>query len=164
MHPKCKKEGVLDCLLHYPIEGGTTEAKGVGFYTVCLNCPMPILENSVANITANISYVRYINISLIIIHEVSMCPLQVFKIIGKLLRDLCHESNKRKPFGGKTILLCGDFQQILPVIPHESRGPLIENCVTSWREFSYFHKITLTRNMRALSNEREFVEFLKKKW
>jgi len=25
--------------------------------------PMPILENSVANITANISYVRYINLS-----------------------------------------------------------------------------------------------------
>ena len=40
--------------------------------------PMPILENFVANITANISYVRYINLSsLIIIDEVSMCPLQV---------------------------------------------------------------------------------------
>ena len=63
---------------------------------------------------------------------------------------------------GKKILLCGDFQQILPVIPHESRGTLIENCATSWHEFSYFHKITLTRNMRALSNEIEFVKFLKK--
>ena len=62
----------------------------------------------------------------------------------------------------KTILLCGDFRQILPVIPHESRGTLIENCVTSWHEFSHFHKITLTRNMRALSNEIEFVGFLKK--
>ena len=40
--------------------------------------PMPILENSVANI----SYVRYINIStMIIIDEVSMCPLQALKII-----------------------------------------------------------------------------------
>ena len=79
--------------------------------------PMPILENSVANI----SYVCYINIaSLIIIDEVSMCPLQVLNI--RLLRDLCDENDKRKPFGRKTILLCGDFQQILPVIPHESRG------------------------------------------
>ena len=75
---------------------------------------------------------------------------------------LCDENDKRKPFGGKTILLYGDFRQILPVIPHESRGTLIENCVTSWHEFSYFHKITLTRNMRALSNEIEFVEFKKK--
>ena len=88
---------------------------------------MPILENSVANIIeniiANISYVRYINISsLIIIDEVSTCPLQVLKVIDRLLRDLCDENDKRKSFGGKTILLCGDFRQILPVIPLESRG------------------------------------------
>ena len=54
---------------------------------------------------------------------------------------------------------------MLPVIPHGSRGTLIENFVnfvTSWHEFSYFHKVTLSRNMRALSNEIEFVEFLKK--
>ena len=47
--------------------------KGVGLYTM-FKLPMPILENSVANITANISYARYINLpSLIIIDEVSMC-------------------------------------------------------------------------------------------
>ena len=91
-----------------------------------------------------------------------MCPLQVLKTIDRLLRDLCDENDKRKPFVGKTILLFGDFWQILPVIPLESRRTLIENCVTSWHEFSYFHKITLTRNMRALSNEIEFVEFMKK--
>ena len=53
-----------------------------------------------------------------------------FASIGnhRLLRDLCNENDKHKPFGGKTILLCGDFQQILPVIPHESHGTLIENC------------------------------------
>ena len=55
-----------------------------------------------------------------------------------------------------------DFRQILPVIPHGSRGTLIQNCITSWHAFSYFHKITFTRNMRALSNEIQFVEFLKK--
>jgi hypothetical protein len=47
---------------------------------------MPILENSVANIIANSSYGRYINSSsLIIINEVSMCPLRVLKIIDRLL-------------------------------------------------------------------------------
>ena len=59
---------------------------------------MPILENSVANIIANISYVRYVNSSsLIIIDEVSMCPLQVLKFIDRLLRYLCHENDKRIP-------------------------------------------------------------------
>ena len=45
--------------------------------------PIPILENSVANITANSRYIN--SSSLIIIEEVSMCPLQVLKIIDRLL-------------------------------------------------------------------------------
>jgi hypothetical protein len=125
--------------------------------------PIPILENSVANITANSSYRRYINSSsLIIIDEVSMCPLQTLKIIDRLLQNLGDENDKHKPFGGKTILLGGDFRQILPVIPHGSRATLIENCITSWHKFAYFHKVTFTQNMRALPSEVEFVEFLKK--
>ena len=44
-----------------------------------------------------------------------------------LLQDLCDENDKHKPFGVKTILLCSDFQQILPVVPHGSRATLIEN-------------------------------------
>ena len=44
--------------------------------------PIPILENYVANITPNSSFSCYINSSsLITIDEVSMCPLQVLKII-----------------------------------------------------------------------------------
>ena len=52
-------------------------------------------------------------------------------------QDLCDENDERKTFIGKTILLCDDFRQILPVIPLESRGTLIENCVTSWHELKY---------------------------
>lgn len=126
--------------------------------------PIPILENSVANITANSSHGRYINsASLIIIDEISMCPIHVLKLIDRLLRDLCtSDVDKYKIFGGKTILLCGDFRQILPVVPHGSRSTLIENCVKSWNEFNSFHHITLTQNMRALQHELEFVEFIRK--
>lgn len=119
--------------------------------------PIPILESSVPNITANSSYGSFINSSsLIIIDEVSMCPLQALKILvekknnkmsienlDKILRDLCDENDKHKALGGKTILLCGDFRQILPVIPHGSRGTLIENCVTSWHKFPNFHLLKL---------------------
>jgi PIF1 helicase. len=62
-----------------------------------------------------------------------------------------------KPFGGKTTLLCCDFRQIVPVIPHGSHGTLIENCVIS----VLFHKIAFTRNMKALLNKTEFLDFLK---
>ena len=63
-----------------------------------------------------------------------LCSLQALKLVDRFLRDLCDKNDKRKPFGGKTILMCRDFRHILPVIPHESRRTLIENCVTSWHE------------------------------
>ena len=50
---------------------------------------IPISENAVANIIENSCYGRYINSSsLIIIDEVTMCPLQVMKIKDRLLRNL----------------------------------------------------------------------------
>lgn len=63
-------------------------------------------------------------------------------------------------FGSKTILLCGDFRQTLPVIPQATRLHLIENFIVSWDKFQEFHKCTLRQNMRVLPQEIEFVEFL----
>lgn len=125
--------------------------------------PIPILDNSTANVRPNSSHGRYINAaSLVIIDEYSMCPKIALKIIDKLLKDLASNENKSKLFGGKTILLCGDLRQILPVVPHASRSVLIENCVISWEEYHKFHKIRLNQNMRALPEEVDFVNFLKK--
>lgn len=89
--------------------------------------------------------------------SISMCPIYAIKAIDRLLKDLCKND---KLFGGKTILMCGDFRQTLPVISHATRVSLIENCITSWPEFSKFHKVTLTQHMRAHQNEIEFVDFL----
>lgn len=126
--------------------------------------PIPILDTSVSKVTPNSSQGHFINASsLILIDEVSMAPLQICKVIDRLLKDLCtNDDDKRKPFAGKTVLLCGDFRQILPVVPHGSRATLIENCVISWDLFPSFHHLTLTQNMRALPEEVEFIEFLKK--
>jgi len=33
------------------------------------------------------------------------------------------------PFGGKTIVLGGDFRQVLPVIPHASRASTVQNSI-----------------------------------
>lgn len=48
--------------------------------------PIPILDTSVSSITMNSSYGRMIDsASLIIIDEISMCPVQILKVIDKLL-------------------------------------------------------------------------------
>lgn len=126
--------------------------------------PIPITETSVSSITPNSLYGRYVNsVDLVLIDEISMCPLLLLKVLDRLFKDLCTiPNNKHKLFGGKTILLCGDFRQILPVVPHGSRAVLIENCISSWIEFDSFHHVSLSQNMRALPHEIEFVEFLKK--
>lgn len=74
--------------------------------------PIPILETSVANVTANSVHGHYLNSALlIIIDEISMCPVEVFKIIDWLYRNFANEdANKNKPFGVKTVLWSGNFR------------------------------------------------------
>lgn len=89
---------------------------------------MLILDNSVANISARSTQATYIkSTSIIIIDEISMCPLGAIKTIDRLLNDLADdEADKLKPLGNKPVLMCGDFRQILSVIPHGNRSILVE--------------------------------------
>ena len=52
----------------------------------------------------------------IIIDEISMVRSDVFAAIDYRLRSLASGSNRRKPFGGKQIILVGDFFQLPPVV------------------------------------------------
>ncbi|GBN30867.1 hypothetical protein AVEN_47678-1 [Araneus ventricosus] len=60
-----------------------------------------------------------------IIDEITMLTKEGLRCIDSLLRDLM---NNDKPFGGKVIIIGGDFRQTLPVIPRAngSRRNLIE--------------------------------------
>ncbi|XP_062007589.1 uncharacterized protein LOC133724759 [Rosa rugosa] len=88
---------------------------------------------------------------LIIWDEAPMCHKHCFESLDKSLRDILSDSNniqKDKPFGGKPILLGGDFRQILPVITGGTKEQIIEaslNYSYLWQSFKIFH---LTENMR----------------
>ena len=47
-----------------------------------------------------------------------MLSKQVLRYIDRLLRDVC---NNDVPFGGKTVLLGGDWRQLCPVVVNGSR-------------------------------------------
>ena len=64
------------------------------------------------------------------------------------------------PFGGKIIVLGGDFRQVLPVVPHASRAATIANSIKFSPLWPIFKTLKLTQNMRAGTGEREFAEFL----
>lgn len=59
--------------------------------------------------------------------------------INRSLKDLLDID---KPFGGKTVMLSGDFRQILPVIPKGSIGQIIDSCINQSPLWKYFEHLT----------------------
>lgn len=56
--------------------------------------PIPILESSVANVSTNNVHGLYLNsTSIIIIDEIYICPIDVFKIINLLYRDFTTDND-----------------------------------------------------------------------
>lgn len=76
-----------------------------------------------------------------------------FEALDKTLRDLLSTTDstlQNKPFGGKTILLGGDFRQTLPVITNGSRYEILDASIARSKLWPYFKHFRLTQNMRLL--------------
>ena len=56
------------------------------------------------------------SVKTIIIDEISMVRADVFCAIDWRLRELAKGPNRQKPFGGKQIIVVGDFFQLSPVV------------------------------------------------
>ena len=100
---------------------------------------------------------------LLIIDEVSMMDKVMLNIIDNTLRGILPVTDERKkiPFGGKVLLLGGDFQQLLPVV---EGGGLLEQARASIRFSDLIHlfiTLKLTQNMRVFPNQQQFTDLLK---
>jgi hypothetical protein len=85
-----------------------------------------------------------------------MAPTYALSAVDNLLKDLM---SNEKPFGGKVMLLGGDFRQCLPVVKHGNRVKVAQTSIKynpSWRKFE---QIKLSTNMRA-NNDSIFSEWL----
>ncbi|XP_053561407.1 ATP-dependent DNA helicase PIF1-like [Bombina bombina] len=58
-----------------------------------------------------------------------------------------------KPFGGKVILLGGDFQQTLPVLPHCNRTAIVEATIKFYDHWDKFKILKLHNNVRSVDPE-----------
>ena len=56
------------------------------------------------------------NAHVIIIDEVSMIHKEVLAFIDRQVRAVCPRDKRHLPFGGKTVLISGDFKQLPPVV------------------------------------------------
>jgi ATP-dependent DNA helicase PIF1 len=84
---------------------------------------------------------------LIVWDEAPMAHKYCYGALDRLLRDIL---DNQLPFGGKVIVLAGDFRQVLPVVPKGSRAQIVQAAVKCHSLWSHFYTIRLTKNMRAM--------------
>ena len=135
----CATTGIAATL----IKGGQTVHRG-------FKLPVPITETSVSKIRQASKEADDIKKSvLIIIDEITMFPKEGLRCIDMLLRDLM---NSNLPFGGKAIVIGGDWRQTLPVVPKGKRTDIVEACIRSSPLWLLFETISLVSNMRSVDN------------
>lgn len=120
--------------------------------------PVPITDTSTCSIQPTSKQalkLRALSVSLIIIDEASMVPLNALRAIDMCLHDITAVD---APFGGKIILSGGDFRQVLPVVPNGTRTSIVENCIKKSPLWPGFQTVRLVKNMRAKESEVEFAE------
>ena len=67
--------------------------------------------------------------------------------LDRSLRDLMGQPDQ--PFGGKILLLAGDFRQCLPVVPGANRAGTVDHCINQSHLWKNFQVLQLTKNMRV---------------
>ncbi|TXG53161.1 hypothetical protein EZV62_022330 [Acer yangbiense] len=87
-----------------------------------LSLPIQINEDSTCNIKQGSPQAELLlKTKLIIWDEAPMVHRFCFEALDRTLKDILKFSNPNsceEPFGGKIVVLRGDFRQILPVVPH----------------------------------------------
>ena len=73
----------------------------------------------------------------------------VFESIDSLIEQCKTFEKKSSPFGGLTVLLAGDWRQILPVVRHGSRPDILDATLKSSYLWQIVTRLQLTQNMRA---------------
>ena len=113
-----------------------------------LKAPLTPTEDSTLTISAQSNLAQLIRISeLLLIDEATMLDRYMLEAMDRSLRDIMKQSDK--PFGGKIIILAGDFRQCLPVVPKASRPEIVKHCINQSPLWGNFKHLKLSTNMRV---------------
>ena len=91
---------------------------------------------------------RFRKAELFLWDEATMAHRHLIEAFGRGLRDIM---NVDRPFGGKTILLAGNFRQTLPIVKHGSRAQIINATIKRsplWNENIETHHFLVNRRLR----------------
>ena len=119
--------------------------------------PLTLDASSTCSISEQSDLAELIRRATIIIWDdtpmVNRCALES---LDRTIRDIMEVNS---PFGGKVLILGGDFRQVLPVVPKGTKAEMIDACIVKsplWKDITVLH---LKQNMRS-SNDEEFTEYI----
>ncbi|XP_024990585.1 ATP-dependent DNA helicase PIF1-like [Cynara cardunculus var. scolymus] len=78
-----------------------------------------------------------------------MAKRQAVEALDRTMQDI---TGVRLPFGGKIMIMGGDFRQVLPVMRHGTRAQIVDSSLRMSPIWSSIKKLRLTINMRALTD------------
>ncbi|XP_057725597.1 uncharacterized protein LOC130941198 [Arachis stenosperma] len=134
--------------------------------------PLDLNEDSICCIKQGTSLSKLVcRAKLIIWDEAPMLNKLCYEALDRCLRDIVRFEpyyNSELPFGGKVVVLGGDFRQILPVIPMGSRQDIVQATINSSYLWEHCNVLRLTINMRltvratytSLSDVSQFASWL----
>jgi len=121
--------------------------------------PIDIQAESTCNIAAQSNLADLIwESELIFWDEAPMQNRYTFEAVDHTLRDL---RNDPRPFGGIPFCFCGDFRQILPVVPRGTCGQIVSACLKRSPLWRHVQRLPLTINMRLFSTQMSPAERLR---
>ncbi|MCP4985903.1 MAG: hypothetical protein GY928_07505, partial [Colwellia sp.] len=125
------------------LPGGTTAHYRFGI-------PVPILDDSVCKIALQSNTAELLDrAKLIIWDEAVMAHRHMIECVDRLLRDV---TKNDVPFGGKVMVMCGDFCQILPVVKNGDPPQIMAASIKQSYLWDRVKQYNLTTNMRLFAN------------
>ncbi|XP_057432625.1 uncharacterized protein LOC130725408 [Lotus japonicus] len=119
--------------------------------------PISIKECSTCNVAQGSLKAELLQkTSLIIWDEAPMLNRFCFEALDRTMTDLMKSYSavdNDKPFGGKVVVLGGDFRQILPVIQKGSRCDIVNATINSSYLWKQCQVLRLTKNLRLMSSK-----------
>ena len=113
-------------------------------------CPLVVDDNTMLQIKPQSSLASYLKtVQVIVWDEAPMASRKLLECLDRTLRDI---TQKELLFGGKVLVLAGDFRQVLPVIKNGTRAQIVDACIKSSPLWNYFNTFHLTENMRLQSS------------
>ena len=111
--------------------------------------PSNITAASTCNVSMETSLARtFFDDDVIIWDEIVMMHKNCLEAVDRIMKDVCQNVQQ---FGGKSVVLSGDFRPILPVIPGGSNSQFLTSCLKISKLYSSVETATLSENMRLNS-------------